>query len=90
MRIAAYFDGGGVPVRSMHRHPHSGGGLVANRFDIVTVWIQHERAVVVRVVMQPWARSAVVACTGGQRGRMECIDAAMIGCSERDMRASGP
>ena len=51
------------------------GGDAANRFYVVAIRIEYECAIVVRVVVQPGTRCAVVAGTCGQRGRMESIDA---------------
>ena len=46
-----------VEVRSMEG---LGVGFVADSFDVVAVWTDDECAIVVRVIVRPKARSAVV------------------------------
>src|SRR5580658_2108986 len=47
--------------------------LVANRFDIVSIRIQNERAIVVLVVVRPRTRTAVVFSASGKRGSIELV-----------------
>jgi hypothetical protein len=47
--------------------------------DVVTVGIEHEGSVVVRVIMRPKAGSAMVRAACRQRSLMECVDGDAIG-----------
>ena len=55
-------------VAAAHRRP------MANCLDVVVIGVEHECAVVVRMVMRPDAGRAVVDAAGGERGPMEGID----------------
>jgi hypothetical protein len=52
---------------------HLGGGATAG-FDVVTVGIQHERAVIVLVVLRPRAGRAVIAAAGGDGRAIKRVD----------------
>ena len=52
----------------------SAGGRVADGLDIVAVGVEHEGAVVIRVIMRAKARRSVVLAARGNRGRIEGID----------------
>ena len=56
-------------------------------FDAVAVRIEHECAVVMRVVDGPDARGALVGAARGDRRSMECLAAAAIPRGERDVNA---
>lgn len=45
-----------------------------HRFDVVTIGVEHEGAVIPGVVMRAWARGAVVAAAGGKRRLVERAD----------------
>jgi hypothetical protein len=59
---------------------------VADRFDVVAVGIEHERAVVVGVVLRTQPRRAVVLPAGGQCCAVEGIDAGAILGGDRDVQ----
>src|SRR5689334_22122293 len=60
-------------------------GLVANQFDVVAVRVDDEGRVVVRVVLRPQARPAVVLAARLQRRAMEVVDLLAVPGPERDM-----
>ena len=47
---------------------------MADRFDVVPIRVQHEGAIVIRVVMQARTRRAIVAPAGGQGSMIERVD----------------
>ena len=47
---------------------------MADSLDVVAVGIEHESAVVIRVIMRANAGRTVIAAARGYRGLMECID----------------
>src|SRR4051812_40821760 len=63
----------------------SGGSTVEDGFDVVAVGIQDERAVIVRVVVLPYARFAVVGSARGDRSRVERVDRRTVAACECDM-----
>src|SRR5947209_8490638 len=72
--------------------PYAGGGLirllrgVTDRLDIVPVQVEHEGAVVVRMIMRANAGRAVVLPAGRQRRVVECVDAGAILHRNRDVQ----
>src|SRR5919197_1476021 len=58
-------------------------------FDVVAVGIEHVGRVVPRVVLRAEPRAAVVLTPRGDRGLVEAIDRAEIGCRERDVNGRG-
>ena len=58
---------------------------VTARLDVVAVWIQHERAVVLLVVVRSRARAAVVAAACCHRSLVESIDERARVRAERDV-----
>ena len=75
-----------IRTSSAHRVPHS--GLWADGFDVVAVGIEHEGAVIVRVIHLAEARAAIVLAAGGDRRLVEGVDlrAALGAEGEMDMR----
>ena len=65
----------------------AGLSLVADRFDVVAVGVEDERAVVGRVVVLADAGRAVVGAAGRERGRVEGVDRLAVVAGERDVRA---
>jgi hypothetical protein len=61
---------------------------VADGLDVVAVRIEHEGAVIVRVIMRPQAGSAMVRAAGGERGFVEFVDRGAVGRREGDMQAA--
>ena len=61
---------------------------VADSFDAVAVGVEHERTVVARMVLQPQARSTIVAATVGQRRVVKRGDGIAIARQETDMHAA--
>ena len=59
---------------------------VADGLDVVAVGIEHERAVVVRVILRAQARRAVVLAAGRERCAVERIDAGAILGHDRDVQ----
>ena len=57
--------------------------VVEDRFDVVAVRVEHERAVVAGVVVRPFARSAVVAEAGLDSRAMEGVHRRPVGSRER-------
>jgi hypothetical protein len=53
---------------------------VADRLDVVAIRIQHERAVIIRVIMRANAGRPVVAATCGHRSLVERIDRRAVLC----------
>ncbi|HEX4112172.1 MAG TPA: hypothetical protein VH020_06520 [Stellaceae bacterium] len=47
---------------------------MADGFDVVAVGVEHEGAVIVRVILRAQARRAIVVSARRQRGTMERID----------------
>jgi hypothetical protein len=62
---------------------------VADGLDVVAVRIEHEGAVVTRVIDGPRSGLAVVAPAGGERGRVKGVDGGVIGGGEGDMGRRG-
>ena len=50
---------------------HAGG--VASSFDIMAVRMEDEGAVIIRMLLRPQARRAVVTAARAERGLVECI-----------------
>ena len=61
--------------------------LVADRLDVVTIGVVHERPVVVLVIVRADAGRAVVLRAGGHRGGVELADDRAAGRTERDVDA---
>ncbi len=61
-------------------HPRAWDG-----FDVVTVGIEDERTVIVRVIVRPNARRAIVTAAGGERPPMERADPLPAVTSKSDM-----
>ena len=59
--------------------------VVVDDLDVVPVGVQHERAVVARVVDGALARTAVVLVARGERGGVERPDGRVVSCRERDV-----
>jgi hypothetical protein len=55
---------------------------VANGFDVVSVWIQYEGAVIIRVVVRARAWSTVVFASGGNGCAIKLVDLLAIGGSK--------
>src|SRR2546427_7742285 len=60
-------------------------GRVTNGFDIVSVGVENERAVIIRMVVRAQARSAVVLAARGDRRTIERIDVRPRVGAKRDM-----
>jgi hypothetical protein len=60
---------------------------VTDRLDAMTVGIQHERAIVIGVIVRPKPRRAVVAPPTRKRCRMKGIDCGAVGSAKADMCA---
>ena len=58
---------------------------VTHRLDVVSVRIEHERAVVVRVVVRPRTRRTVVLAAGRHRGLVERVDRRAVLRGDRDV-----
>src|SRR4051812_26058673 len=54
--------------------PSVSGRLMTDRLDVVSIGVEYESAIVVRVVVRAYAGLAVVAPAGGNRSRIERID----------------
>ena len=63
--------------------------MMANRFDIVAVWIEHEGTVVVWMIVRTESGRTIVAAAGGHGGLKERIDSCTICAGERDVCGSG-
>jgi hypothetical protein len=65
------------------------GGLrrcfVTDDFDVVSVRVEDEGAVIVRMIMGPEARRAVVFSSGREGGLMKCVDQRAVVNSKGDM-----
>src|SRR6478736_1687498 len=61
---------------------------MADGFDIVAVRIEHERPVVMRVIVRPQSGLAVVAASGRQRGSVERVDIGPGLRRERDVETA--
>src|SRR5574337_2188478 len=61
---------------------------MTDRLDVVAVGVEHERAVIMFVIMRPQARLAVVAATCSERGLVERIDIGPGLGRKRDVEAS--
>jgi hypothetical protein len=59
---------------------------VAHRLDVVAVVVEHERRVVISVIVRPKPRATVVFRAGGQRGFVEGIDGRAVVARDRDMQ----
>ena len=59
---------------------------MAHRLDIVAVGIEHEGAVIVRVIVRPQSRRAVILAAGRERGAMEGVDRGAALGGDRDMQ----
>src|SRR3954453_9701979 len=66
-----------VPVEAIN--DKTSGRIVTDGFDVVTVRIQHEGAIVVGVIMRSWTRRSVVTATGRQGRLIEGIHGSTIG-----------
>lgn len=62
---------------------------MANRFDIVAVWTDHESTVIVGVVVRAQARSAIVLATGRQCRGVERINLRTRLGGESQMKGRG-
>jgi hypothetical protein len=62
---------------------------VAHGFDVVAVGVEHEGAVVMRVVVRPQPGRTVVGTAGGQRCGMEGIDRGAVGRRPAQVAAAG-
>src|ERR1700739_2572988 len=60
---------------------------VTHRLDVVTIGIEHEGTVIVRVIVRPQPRRTIVAAAGRDRFRIKPVNHGAIGRRERDMRA---
>src|SRR5258708_2261236 len=60
---------------------------VTDRLDAMTVGIQHERAVIVGVIVRPKPRRAIVASPTRKRCRVKGIDRGAVGSAKADMCA---
>src|SRR5215831_3591437 len=67
--------------RRLRRHPHEHG------LELVAVEVAHERAEVIRTVVRPRARPAVVRAARLERSATECVDHRLTRRVERDVRA---
>ena len=68
--------------------PDSRPRRMADRFYVVSVWIDDKSGVVVGVIVRAQARSAVVFATGFQRCAMEGVDFLARSCDEGDVQRS--
>src|SRR5258708_40095434 len=59
---------------------------MAYRLDVVAVGIEHEGAVVIRVVVRPQPRRAVILAAGGERRTVEGVDRCAIIGGDRDVQ----
>src|SRR5579859_645324 len=59
--------------------------LMSHRFDPITIGIDDEGGVVVRVIFGPQAGLAVIAAAGAECRRVERVDRTSIGCAETDV-----
>jgi hypothetical protein len=62
---------------------------VVDDLDVVAVGVEHERAVVARVVDRALARRAVVAVPGGERRPVERVDGRVVGGGEGEVDVLG-
>jgi hypothetical protein len=60
---------------------------VTDRFEVVAIGIDHERPVVVRVVVRPQARFAIVGRPAVQSSPVKGVDGAVVRSGKRDMKA---
>ena len=85
---------GGATTRSpptpRRRSGSAGGGAVAHGLDVVPVGIEHEGAVVARVVDLAHAGAAVVARPGRESGLVERVHGRAVRSGERHVRGLGP
>src|SRR5712675_629438 len=58
---------------------------MADGLDIVTVQVEHEGAIVARVVVRPQTRCAIVLAAGCERGAIESIDRGAVLGHEGDV-----
>src|SRR5690349_4749636 len=58
---------------------------MANRLDVVAVGVEHERPIIIRMIMRPQARRAIVLAAGGDRCAVERIDCRAVIRRNRDM-----
>src|SRR6478736_1486012 len=82
--ISSMFNSGLALVASMS----ISGGQVADGFDVVAVWIAHEGAVVMRVVLRAQARCAAVGGAGGERRGVKRVHDCARRRGERDVQAA--
>src|SRR5665213_1234624 len=61
---------------------------VANSLDVVAIRIEHERPVIVGVIMRAQSRRAVVRAAGRERGLVKPVDGFPVRRGEGDMGAS--
>jgi hypothetical protein len=58
---------------------------VAHRLDAMAVGVEHERAVIVGVILRPQPRLAVIAAAGSKCRRVKRIDSRAVRCAETKM-----
>ena len=58
---------------------------MADRFDVVAVAIEHERAVIVRMILRAQSRRAVVLAARSDRRIVEGFHRGAVRCDERDV-----
>src|SRR4030095_3679728 len=79
-----------IPRRTMTRAACPNSSVVTHRLDVVPVRIEHESAVVVRVIVLPESGRAVIATAGRERGLVEGIDlCARLGAKRHVDRRNG-
>ena len=83
--IGAQPRGAATWALSQRRLGMSALGRVANRFDVMSVGIEHEGAVVMGVVMRTQPGAAVVAPAGSYGGSVERVDQGATGDAKSDV-----
>ena len=59
---------------------------VADPLDVVAIGIEHEGAVIVRVILRPQSRCAIVLAAGRERGAVEGVDRGAILGGDRNVK----
>src|SRR5258705_393090 len=63
--------------------------VVVHDLDVVAVGVEHEGAVVARVVLEPFTRGAVVPIAGGEGGAMELVHGRVVAGREGQVHVLG-
>ena len=59
---------------------------MADRFDVMTVWIENVGRKIIRVMFETQARCAIITATGGNRRFVKCLDLGPAWYARRHMK----